>query len=830
MKVRANVVFFIVCIGSILSAWQAKAQLKITFPVSRLVVQRNNANQATVQIAGSYSQPLESIEARVVARVAGQGTTTNWTTIQTNPTNGQFNGTLTVQGGWYQVEVRGLSGGAVVTSDVVDRFGVGEVFAIMGHSNAQGSACTVNGTNQCPSTNGPSDDRVTIVALDQSSSDFQQYLNTADTRYLPGLAFSKLLTNSGMSPFASISWLWGPMGDAFVQRTNVPILLYNAGFGGTTIQQTYWAAYDIPFQHSFVRYDLRMPYANARNLMNLYVPTTGLRAVLIQHGENDRDNPTDSTAKYYYRVIDKLRSEFNKPNLAVIVALSSYVTRPFDNVRAAQFRVFSTANYLAFQGPDLDNINSLDDRPDQLHYSPSGQIKAGNAWATAITDSYLSAMTPYLAEPQPVASIACAPSSQLMLIQPSGYQYSWNTGSTDNSLTVGAGTYSARIKNAQNKIYFPPAVVVPTTVQPAPPTITTGNGTSLICLSPGLTLTSSYAGLNYWSNGASSQSIVVNTPGIYSVQARNPVYGCLSDAVSQTTSMDKTELKISIQASRRIVVVNDTVSFWLSVQNRGGCDAKMIDVQSRLPPNVSFVSANGNLTVANGVVSGTMASLEVGVTDSRRYVAQLTAEGTYVPSAELTASANPLLNVTLNNGTANGEEDETQTDVRATLSSTSIISGNIYVSPNPNQGPFPPVQPNQPTPDPNKADLSLSLQFSNQTIKTGQPFSVTLTVQNQGGLAATNVGLADTLPSGMQFVSSPSGMTANGSTVSGTISQIPVGQSASLIFVVQVTSSGTFINKAQIMAAGQPDPDSTPGNGYTNGEDDQASVSVRTTE
>ncbi|WP_240543639.1 hypothetical protein [Spirosoma foliorum] len=823
MNGRVGVVVWITLVAVLAGFCEAKAQIKITFPVSRLVLQRDNGNQANVQIVGSYSQALDAVEVRVVARVDGQGTTTDWTTLQTNPTNGQFRGTLSVKGGWYKLLVRGRSGGAIVTTDSLDRFGVGEVFAIMGHSNAQGSSCTVNGANQCPSINGANDDRVTVVAIDDNGSDFQQYLNTADTRYLPGLAFSQLLLTSGFSPFASIPWLWGHMGDVLVQRINVPVMFYNAGFGGTTMQQNYFAAYNIPFQHSFVRYDLRMPYANLRNLMNLYVPTTGIRAVLVQHGENDRDNPTDSTAKYYYKVIDKVRSEFSKPNLACIIALSSFVGARFDNVRAAQFRVINTAGYLAFQGPDLDNINTLADRPDGLHFSPSGQNKAGDSWANAISDSYLAMISPYPAEAQPVASLACAGSNQLTLTQPTGYQYTWSTGSTSSSLTVGSGIYTARLLNGQNKVYFPPAVVVPITVQPAAPTVTTDNGTLAICRTTGLKLMSSYTGLNRWSTGATSSSVVVTNPGVYSVQAQHAVYGCLSNAVSQTISLASAELSLAFRTARRTISINDTVSFWLSVQNKGTCDVGAVSMQSRLPPNVTFVSSVDNLSAFNGVVSGTIGSMTAGLTTNRRYVVRLTAPGTYMTAAELTASVNPIAGVTLNNGTANGEKDEAQTDVRTLASSSSV-----YVSPNPNQITLPTVQSNQPTPDPAKADLSLQMQISSMAIKIGQPVSVTLIVNNLGGLTAKNVVLNNLLPSGLQFVSSSSGMTVNGSTVQGTISQIPAGQSASLTFVLQATSMGTFTNRAQIFSVDQADPDSTPGNGYTNGEDDQASAYLRT--
>lgn len=496
---RKAITHLLLCLSVCLYAKQAVAQLDVTYPVSRMVVQRNNANSATVQIAGSYAQPLDLVEARMVARAAGQGVETPWTTLQANPTGGQFNGTLRVYGGWYRVEVRGLRNGQVVATDSVDRFGVGEVFAIVGHSNAQGSACTINGVNQCPSMPGATDDRVTVIALDQDSPDFQQYLNTADTRYLPGLAFCPLLTFNGMAPFAKMAWFWGHMGDVLVQRINVPVLLYNAGFGGTNMEHMYKAAHDIPFTHSFVRYDLRMPYANLRNLMNLYVPSTGIRAILLNHGENDRENPTDLILSHHYGVIDKARQEFNKPDLAWIIALSSFTGKPFENVRAAQLQVINRAGYHTFQGPDLDSITSVADRPDGAHYSPLGQAKAGERWANAITDNVLQAITPYEAQPQPVMRIACVPNHQLLLTQPSGSDYSWNTGSTDQSLTVGTGTYSVRVRTTHQETVFPPAVTI----------------------------------LNNehfrWSTAASFPGVAL--PETTTFQVRNDVYGCLTDGI-----------------------------------------------------------------------------------------------------------------------------------------------------------------------------------------------------------------------------------------------------------------------------------------------------------
>lgn len=801
----------------------ALAQLDVTYPVNRMVVQRDNSNKATVQIAGSYGQPLDAIEARVVARATGQGTTTNWVTLQTNPTNGQFNGTMPVSGGWYRVEVRGIRNGQVAASDVVERFGVGEVFAIVGHSNAQGSSCFIDNVDKCPTIDGASDDRVTVVVLDQPQAEFYQYELTADTQYLRGLAFSQLLTYSGISPFARMAWFWGRMGDVLVQRINVPVLIYNAGFGGTNMEYNYKAAYDIPFEHGFINYSIRMPYANLRNLMNLYVPSTGIRAILLNHGENDRGNTTSDILMQHYGVIDKVRQEFNKPDLAWIIALSSFVSGRYDHVRSAQLQAINRSGYRTFQGPDLDNITSTDDRPDGVHYSPTGQVKAGTAWANAITDNILQTAQFYPAIQQPLTSVACGNGNQLQLTQPDGYEYTWNTGSTDRTLTVGSGTYSARLRNSQKQHVFPPAVTVPNNVRPATPAINS-NGVSEICRSTGLTLTSDFTGLNQWSTGATTSAITVSSAGTYSLQAKNAVYGCLSDAVSKTINLAGADLSLALLASRRTPVVGDTITFTLIVRNESACDASSVTMQNRLPANVTFVSSADGLTVSNGVVSGTVPSVPAGGSVSRRYVARLMAAGSYVNAGQLTAVANTDPDSQPNSGTGDGQDDAAMIDVR-----TKSAGSSLYVSDNPNQTPLPAVQSNQPAPDPAKADLSLTMQASSRLLKIGQEVTFTLTISNLGSQTATAIGLRNDLPPGLQFTSSASGLSANGLAVTGTIGQLVPGQSVSLTFKAKATSSGSLTNAAQISASGQADPDSTPNNGTNKGEDDEARTDLRVT-
>ena len=109
-----------------------KAQIQVSFPTTRAVLQRNNTNEASIRITGYYTSPVTRIDARLQAR-DGQGTSFDWVTIQNNPTGGVFAGDLTGKGGWYNLEVRGMNGDQQVGNvTTIERVGSGEVFVIAG--------------------------------------------------------------------------------------------------------------------------------------------------------------------------------------------------------------------------------------------------------------------------------------------------------------------------------------------------------------------------------------------------------------------------------------------------------------------------------------------------------------------------------------------------------------------------------------------------------------------------------------------------------------------------------------------------------------------------
>ncbi|MCY7349399.1 MAG: T9SS type A sorting domain-containing protein [Cytophagaceae bacterium] len=384
------------------------AQLKITFPVDRIVFQRENTNQATIRIIGTYGEPIDLVEVRFLPFRSNQGKATNWLTLQKNPQNGRFSGSISVPGGWYRLEVRGQLQKAVVGSPVVvEHVGIGEVFLIVGHSLA-------GGTNDSPSR-GASDDRVNSANFSTSVPGFRNYQASANPIFLP-MTFSHLDQGNGMAPFNIIPWFWSQLGDLLAQRLNVPILFYGASFGGTSLEQTYKAAAGIPFSHGFINYNVGMPYVNIRNALQTYAPLTGLRAVLAMHGENDRIDDqgalktSEAIAYYYQYIIRKSRQDANFPNLTWIVANCSWSNGPAEHIIKAQNLVITNANYQApigeelltstptpgvVRGPNLDVMRN-DYRVDGLHYNAAGQATAARLWADVLTPATLAAIEPKL--------------------------------------------------------------------------------------------------------------------------------------------------------------------------------------------------------------------------------------------------------------------------------------------------------------------------------------------------------------------------------------------------------------------------------------------------
>lgn len=390
-----------------LSGTEVFAQLNVTFPLDRIVFQRANTNQALIRIVGNYTSPIDQVEARFVALKPGQGDTTDWVLIQTNPRDGHFSGAIPAPAGWYRLEVRGLRQEAAVGPPaIVEHVGIGEVFLIVGHSLAGGDASA---------NRGAADDRVNSVNFNPRVPNYRQYEASANPTFLPR-TYTHLDQDHGMAPFNIVPWFWSQLGDLLAQRLNVPILFYGAAFGGTSLEQTYMAAAGIPFSHSFINSKVGMPYVNIRNALQTYVPMTGLRAVLALHGENDRTGAAgfpksaEAIAYFYQYIIRQSRQDANFSKLTWVVATCSWAGGPAENVIEGQNLVITNADYKAsvhrkmvsstptpfvVRGPNLDLMGN-DYRIDGLHYTAAGQSVAARLWADVLTPATLAAIEPKL--------------------------------------------------------------------------------------------------------------------------------------------------------------------------------------------------------------------------------------------------------------------------------------------------------------------------------------------------------------------------------------------------------------------------------------------------
>ncbi|WP_234734626.1 putative Ig domain-containing protein [Tellurirhabdus bombi] len=369
------------------------AQLQISDPKTRAVFQRNNQNQAVIPVKGTCAAGTNRVEARLVAR-DNQGTSTDWKVIDYTIENNQFSGGLAGSAGWYNLEIRSLSTSGVTAASTLERVGIGEVFIIAGHSVSQGNET---------STDGTAEDRVNQV-YQPYDANFQDYERTANPEKLSGLVFSQYNNSARPGPFGYNPHIWGKFGEYVAQRYNVPVLIFNAAFGGTNLEHWAKSAQGLPFEHSFVHSSIRMPYINVKNTLDRYVRYLGVRAILCDHGQNDYQNQNVSQLLDYYKTwVAQARNDLGYAPLAVMInratpqILPSQPNQPiikFPHIRSVQEQMSQQPN--AFPGPDYDTGLASPHRPDGIHLTPDGQNRAGQLWADAVSANFLGASQPWL--------------------------------------------------------------------------------------------------------------------------------------------------------------------------------------------------------------------------------------------------------------------------------------------------------------------------------------------------------------------------------------------------------------------------------------------------
>ena len=138
------------------------------------------------------------------------------------------------------------------------------------------------------------------------------------------------------------------------------------------------------------------------------------------------------------------------------------------------------------------------------------------------------------------------PGGSVTLTSSSTTGNTWSTGATTQSITVNsAGTYSVALSNGTCVTNSTPINITSLTA-PSVPTIT-ANSPTTFCSGGNVTLTSSSASGNTWSNGATTQAITVNSSGNYSVTVSNGT--CSTASIPQQINVIQYPLTPTIAVS-----------------------------------------------------------------------------------------------------------------------------------------------------------------------------------------------------------------------------------------------------------------------------------------
>lgn len=775
------------------------AQLSISHPVARQVVQRGSDGNGRLFVTGQLNTvSADRIEAQLTPVTNGVGVATGWQALQRDAQLNLFWGQITGAGGWYILTVRATLNGQIISQTTLQPVGIGEVLITAGQSNSRGLGI---GDNDL----GSITDRVsTIDTINHYYPPNGLPLNSSGDP-MPFPTYKALSATKRIFPMGESSWGWGELGDYLVNRYNVPVVFYDAGWDSSTIENWINSANGIPACNRYwcnAEWPNLQPYTNLKNILQYYGSTGGIRAVLWHQGEAEYGDNTSGSVPFYTdrlrQLIQKSRQDFNNRPIPWVVARVSFdgsINKP--DLITKQLEVINTIGFNTFQGPLNDTIINRNAGSVDVHFR----------------------------------------NLQRPIVHP---QYFLNP--TSIPANMGLSRFARNWNNSLDNSFF----------QQAPPLLPeqfalTGNLPNIVqqgsTLSIPFVSMGTFNGDNQWQvqlldtqgrfqsvlGGGSSSPIQVTLPsslttGSYRVRvvATNPTVPAVPSSIFQIgTPVSPTDLQLTMNSSRRTAPVNDTITITIRVQNQGPVTATKVVIQDRLPANMVFESGLG-MVHQNGVISATITQIPSGSLASISFRVRLLATGSYQNSAEIMQVDNPDPDSRPGSGTADGEDDAASIDVRSVISNDSAF----FASPNPNQFPMPTVQSNQPVVDPAQADLQLRLVVNRRTPLLNEVVTYTLIVSNRGGATATNINVAVYLPASQTFVLG-NDLVVNGGILTGTINSLPANSSTQLVFRAQILALGTGLVKAQIIAASPTDPDSTPNNGTDNGEDDTAQVDVR---
>ncbi|QJD80452.1 right-handed parallel beta-helix repeat-containing protein [Spirosoma rhododendri] len=332
---------------------------------------------------------------------------------------------------------------------------------------------------------------------------------------------------------------------------------------------------------------------------------------------------------------------------------------------------------------------------------------------------------------------------------------------------------------------------------------------------------------NLYRNGgrSSATTLQTNSPSVQSTSQTVQVSPFSSVVLMRSstpmTGQGPVDLSLRMCTRTRMVRLGSQQTIQITLRNEDRTPLTgRVQWSCRLPANLTLVAAPG-MTYQDGLLTGSAYYLDAGSDTTFTITVSPKQPGCYRVAAQISYSPLPDPDSSPNSGTADGEDDTAVIDSR-----TDEEISTLFESPNPSQLPLPAVVSNQPAPNSSYTDLSVATSIDKTAAALGDIVSLSLTVANTGGSASGPVQLRYQLPAGLQLVDGQNWTNA-GATLTTSLSNLPTGSQQTVWFRARVIQTGTWITNAEVFSCQTPDIDSTPANGYTNGEDDQTQLSLR---
>jgi Carbohydrate esterase, sialic acid-specific acetylesterase len=338
----------------------------ITDPMTRQVVQRRDDNIGNILFIGTCSGNIDGFQAMSSLPFGMTGTTVAWTPlIDVAILEGHFIGIFRQPaGGFYNLQIRPTFQGQVGQAVNVSTVGVGEVFITAGQSNT-----TNFGT---PTGFLPS---LLVSCFDDGSG------RGIDPTY-PGAFWRWGYDPQPAIDMSNMGSVWPTMATNLSNVLGVPVGLYAAGFGGTSIED--WTpGYVLPA--TLVTPELVL-FDRLTNAIEYFSGRGGFRAILWQQGETDY---YEQTSELVYGadlrfIIDQSRAVTGVPVKWMVAQASTCLTNNLGERLQIEAAQASVVDYnLTFPGPNSDSIGlplRIYYEGIPVHFNATGLVLLGGYW------------------------------------------------------------------------------------------------------------------------------------------------------------------------------------------------------------------------------------------------------------------------------------------------------------------------------------------------------------------------------------------------------------------------------------------------------------------